>query len=170
MIIAGEYSFSGGKEYIQQQYPYLLDEIYEVIRNVDARQHRTKESKEVRRNYQMLYSPSSLNTAFKTEFGTRGWINRRVSCEYPTKFYTPGYQTNVKMNGSFRDMDFVKEKLGVEVQFGKYSGSQPSEVHFSGLFLVGKVYAYLSSLGKAIFVHGVRCVCENADFQKFRTY
>lgn len=25
------------------------------------------------------------------------------------------------MDGSFRDMDFVKEKLGIEVQFGKYS-------------------------------------------------
>ncbi|BAZ38699.1 hypothetical protein NIES4101_46400 [Calothrix sp. NIES-4101] len=121
MIIAGEYSFNGGKEYIQQQYPCLLDEIYEVIGNVDARQHRTKESKEARRNYQMLYSPPSLNKAFKIGFGTRGWINRRVRCEYPTKFYTPGYQTNVKMDGSFRDMDFVKEKLGVEVQFGKYS-------------------------------------------------
>ncbi|NJL62356.1 MAG: restriction endonuclease [Methylacidiphilales bacterium] len=121
MIIAGEYSFNGGKEYIQQYYPHLLSEIYEVIGNVDARQHKTKESKEARRSYQMLYSPPSLNKAFKTGFGTRGWVNRRVRCDYPTQFYTPGYQTSVKMDGSFRDMDFVKEKLGVEVQFGKYS-------------------------------------------------
>lgn len=121
MIIAGQYSFNGGKEYIQQHYSHLLTEVCEVIATVNASQHKTKESKEARRNYQMLYSPSSLNQAFKNEFKARSWVNRRVRCEYPTQFYTPEYQTRVKMDGSFRDMDFVKEKLGIEVQFGKYS-------------------------------------------------
>lgn len=121
MIIAGEYSFNGGKTYIEKHYPHLLAEIREVIASVDASQHKTKESKEARRGYQMLYSPLSLNRAFKHEFGSRGWANRRVHCEYPTQFYTPEYQTRVKMEGSFRDMDFVKEQLGIEVQFGKYS-------------------------------------------------
>lgn len=61
MIIAAEYSFNGGKEYIQEHYSHLLTEIYEVIAIVDASQHKTKESKEARRSYKMLYSPSSLN-------------------------------------------------------------------------------------------------------------
>ena len=33
------------------------------------------------------------------------------------KDYTPPYLNK----GAFREMDFVKDKLGVEVQFGKYS-------------------------------------------------
>lgn len=121
MIIAAEYSFNDGKKYIEHHYPQLIAEIRTVIANVDASQHKTKQSKESRRGYRMLYSPPSLNRAFKQEFGDRGWINRRVHCDYPTQFYTPEYQTRVQMAGSFRDMDFVKEQLGVEVQFGKYS-------------------------------------------------
>lgn len=33
----------------------------------------------------------------------------------------PGYSPKSLHKGAFREMDFVKEKLGVEVQFGKYS-------------------------------------------------
>ncbi|BAZ15375.1 hypothetical protein NIES4071_72470 [Calothrix sp. NIES-4071] len=70
MIIAGEYSFNGGKEYIQKHYSHLLTEICEVIAAVNASQHKTKESKEARRGYQMLYSPSSLNQAVNKKIHT----------------------------------------------------------------------------------------------------
>ncbi|BDA67290.1 hypothetical protein RIVM261_026470 [Rivularia sp. IAM M-261] len=113
MIIAGEYSFNGGKEYIKNHYSHLLTEIREVIAAVNASQYKNKQSERA--------SLSSLNQAFKNEFKARSWVNRRVRCEYPTQFYKPEYQTRVKMDGSFRDMDFVKEKLGIEVQFGKDS-------------------------------------------------
>lgn len=48
-------------------------------------------------------------------------MNRRVDCQYSTEYYTPEYAATVTENVGFRDMDFLKEKLGVEVQFGKYS-------------------------------------------------
>ena len=51
----------------------------------------------------------------------QGWSNYRVDCEYSSKYYTPEYASTVTDNSGFRDMDFLKEKLGVEVQFGKYS-------------------------------------------------
>jgi hypothetical protein len=44
-----------------------------------------------------------------------------VKCNYPTQFYTAGYQPKDLRKGAFREMDFVKQKLGLEVQFGKYS-------------------------------------------------
>ena len=35
--------------------------------------------------------------------------------------YEHGYKAQAMNKGAFREMDFVKEKLGVEVQFGKYA-------------------------------------------------
>jgi hypothetical protein len=69
----------------------------------------------------VLFSPSLLNKAFKREFDKRSWQVRRVFCEYPTQYYTKGYRAKAMDAGAFREMDFVKEKLGIEVQFGKYA-------------------------------------------------
>ncbi|MHB1156791.1 MAG: BglII/BstYI family type II restriction endonuclease [Phycisphaerales bacterium] len=79
-----------------------------------------------RRAYQYLFSnplfsPSKLNKCFKTQFEPNGWTSPRVPCDYPTTFYTEGYKPKKLRKGAFREMDFIKRKLGVEVQFGKYS-------------------------------------------------
>lgn len=50
-----------------------------------------------------------------------GWESVRVACDYPTQYYTKNYKPKGLRKGAFREMDFVKRKLGVEVQFGKYS-------------------------------------------------
>ncbi len=70
---------------------------------------------------QMLYSPKSINAAFKVAFADRGWQPVRVACGYPTQYYAKDYTPREMSKGTFREMDFVKEKLGVEVQFGKYA-------------------------------------------------
>ena len=121
MIIAAKYSFNGGQEEVARRFPNLLLEVETVIKAIDASQHKTKESREKTMPGQMLFSPMSLNSAFKVEFGARGWINRRVSCTYPTTFYVADYKIRSKNKGAFRDMDFVKDELGIEVQFGKYA-------------------------------------------------
>lgn len=121
MRLAGVYSFNGGKEAVTERYPKLLVEINDVIKAVDATQLKTKESAEVKMVGRMLYDPTSLNNRFKLEFKQRGWRPVRVKCDYPTNYYTEDYQVRQKLRGAFREMDFVKEKLGIEVQFGKYS-------------------------------------------------
>jgi hypothetical protein len=68
----------------------------------------------------MLYSPSSLNKAFSRGFAAKGWKPKREPSEYPTTFYVPDYTPRV-VKGASRSMDFVKNKVGIEVQFGKYS-------------------------------------------------
>ncbi len=68
-----------------------------------------------------LYAPRLLNAAFKKAFLSRGWEPRKVLCDYPTHYYRSSYEPLPLNKGAFREMDFVKEKLGVEVQFGKYS-------------------------------------------------
>lgn len=124
MRIAGMYSFNKGKEVITQQHRSELEEVLQVIEAVDAENCKTKISKEKTMRDRMLYSPPALNHAFKEQFTSRDWVNHKVIAEYSKEYYVPGYTPRVR-NGResapFRDMDFVKNKLGVEVQFGKYS-------------------------------------------------
>ena len=121
MKLAGVYSFNHGKEFVSERYPHLLVEINDVIKAVDASLCKTKASKEKTKSYRMLFNPKALNRAFKVEFGRRDWKSIRVRCDYPTTYYLDDYKIRQKLRGAFREMDFVKEKLGIEVQFGKYS-------------------------------------------------
>jgi hypothetical protein len=121
MKIAGEYSFNGGREAVRKNYPKLLAEIRDVIESVDAHVCKTKESEEKTMPGKILFSPMALNNQFKTSFSKKQWDSVRVPCDYPTQYYVKGYQPKPLRKGAFREMDFVKQKLGVEIQFGKYS-------------------------------------------------
>lgn len=121
MIIAAKYSFNGGEQAAETKYPHLLRELEGVIALVDASQYKTKESREARRNFAMLYDPKALNAAVRERWADAGWQSHRVQCEHPTEYYVPGYTPRGGTRGAYREMDFVKEKPGLEVQFGKYS-------------------------------------------------
>ncbi len=121
MIIAGEYSFNGGVEAIAERYARLRQEVEEIIHSVAAPRHRTKKSKEITMPGRMLFSPVNLNKTFKKEFGKLGWQTCRVKCDYPTEYYTTDYKPAELNRGAFREMDFLKDRLGIEVQFGKYA-------------------------------------------------
>ena len=121
MNIAGIYSFNGGGEIIEAKYGAELQEIERAITSVNDDLHRTKTSKEKTMPGRKLYSPTSLNKAFKREFLARGWEKFKVECEYPTEYFLPGYEPEVPVKRAFREMDFVKNRVGVEVQFRKYA-------------------------------------------------
>lgn len=121
MIIAGIYSFNGGQEFVQKHFAAELTEVKNVIAHIDSPLHKVKTSKEKTMPGKTLYSPRSLNHAFSQEFLPLGWQNYRVKCDYPDEYYVNGYSSSTSSAGAFRDMDFVKNKLGVEVQFGKYA-------------------------------------------------
>jgi hypothetical protein len=106
----------------QSDTPDLLTEVNEAIKTIDSSKHKTKVSKEKTMPGQMLFSPVSLNNAFKSAFARyEGWHTVRVPCDYPTDYYAKDYKPHKLNKGSFREMDFVKKRLGIEVQFGKYS-------------------------------------------------
>jgi len=121
MIIAGVYSFNSGKEVIEANCPTELQEVEQIITAVDSMQCKTKTSREKTMPGRTLYSPRALNKAFKREFESRGWRKHKVRCEYPAEYYVPGYIPNASSKGAFREVDFVKNRVGVEVQFGKYA-------------------------------------------------
>jgi hypothetical protein len=107
MIIAGVYSFNRGKEVIESQLDSELQEVRGVIAAVDSQAHKGK--------------PGLLKKAFRKEFEARQWQTYRVRCQYPTEYYVPGYTPTASTRGAFRAMDFLKNRVGIEVQFGKYS-------------------------------------------------
>ena len=122
MRIAGIYSFNNGQQEVQESYPELMGEIRQVIRSIDASQYRTKKSREKTMLGKMLFSPVEINNAFKSAFAMiGGWHPVRVPCSYPKEYYVSEYEPKALHKGAFREMDFVKDDLGVEVQFGKYA-------------------------------------------------
>lgn len=121
MRVVARFSFAGGQEVIEASYANELREIYSAISNIDAEACKTKISKEKTMQDRLLYSPRDLNNCFKRELNPLNWWNIKVPCDYSAfGTYEEGYEIPT-VEGAFRDMDFVKNKLGVEVQFGKYS-------------------------------------------------
>jgi hypothetical protein len=121
MRLLAKYSFANGEKFISERFSGLLAEVEEAIGKVDAAASLTKESKEKTMVGKMLFSPISLNEEFKKHLNPLGWKHVKERCTYSTKYYIGGYQPGEKKIYPYRDMDFVKDKLGVEVQFGKYS-------------------------------------------------
>ena len=122
MKIAGEYSFANGADVVKNHYGHLLEEIRVAISAIDAEAHRTKVSKEITMSDRMLFSPTDLNKSFKALLEPKGWHHHKEDCEYSAEYYVNGFQpVSTPSRRPFRDMDFVKDRLGVEVQFGKYA-------------------------------------------------
>ncbi|EIJ43182.1 Restriction endonuclease BglII [Beggiatoa alba B18LD] len=121
MIIAAEYSFNQGKEKIEREYSSLLIEIKDVILQVDAVACKNKISEEQTKLDELLFSPKALNTQFKNFFALKKWSNHKIECNYSNDYYINGYVPKSMGKAPYRDMDFLKEKVGVEVQFGKYA-------------------------------------------------
>ena len=121
MKIAGVYSFNDGREIVEAQFAAELREVKQVITAINSEEHKTKTSREKTMPGRKLYSPRTLNKAFKTEFEEQEWYTHRVTCDYSTQYYVDDYQSGNSFSGAFREMDFVKNRVGVEVQFGKYA-------------------------------------------------
>jgi len=114
MEIVAEFSFKNGKEFIEKRHKAELKEIKKLISSVDASPLKTKISKEKTMMGKALYSPIELNKVFMESFKKKGWKTVRI-----------GVETTIPEIGrthrGFREIDAVKKKLGVEVQFGKYA-------------------------------------------------
>ncbi len=121
MRIVAEYSFNNGATSIAKRWQKELDEICEAIAAVDAGKCRTKISREKTMPGKRLNDPKALNKEFKVAFGALDWASCKVKCDYPQQYYRPDFKDRANSRGAFREMDFLKRKLGVEVQFGKYA-------------------------------------------------
>ena len=113
MKIAYEYSHLGGSEILKQRYPAIEDEIYRVIDQVQAR--RVKVSNEKTMKGYALYSPKDMNAQFGRLFNEKGFDEMRDTYTITVP------NSDLQVPGAFKQIDYVKEKVLVEVQFGKYA-------------------------------------------------
>ena len=120
MIIAAIYYFNCNKDTFCK-FSKEINEVQEVIESVNSAQAKTKVSNEKTMLGKEIYSPEKLNLSFKDSFTKRGWTSHRVRCGYSTKHYVKGFAPSSQISGAFREIDFVKKRVGVEVQFGKYA-------------------------------------------------
>ncbi len=113
MKIVYEYSHLGGSEILKVRYPEIDQQIYDVIKNINP--SKTKISKEKTMPGEKLFSPVDMNQQFKDRFSKLKF--REVKDTYTIEI--PSYAK--KIPGAFKQVDFVKDKVFVEVQFGKYA-------------------------------------------------
>lgn len=114
MIKILEYSHLGGSEILQVRFPQINKQINDVIQAVQI-SARTKVSREKTKLGTLLYSPKEMNAAFKSAFRNEGF--QELVDRYTIKL--PEYPREIK--GAFKQVDFAKNSVLVEVQFGKYA-------------------------------------------------
>lgn len=114
MKIIYEYSHLGGKQILQVDYPLILKEVHDAINSITDI-GKNKVSKEKTSHGEMLYSPKELNEAFASQFNSKGFHEIRDKYD----IVIPNYQKVIP--NSYKQIDFVKDRVLVEVQFGKYA-------------------------------------------------
>ena len=136
MKIAQKYSHLNGEEYLIVHRKKLYEEIQEVIVSVDADTFKTKLSQEKTKKGANLFSPVCLNREFERRFQGSNWRESRYS--YYITLNRELMEKSLLMTAkeqrqfliehgekepmySYNQTDFVKEKIAVEVQFGKYA-------------------------------------------------
>ncbi|HCS38738.1 MAG TPA: restriction endonuclease [Anaerolineaceae bacterium] len=134
MKIVEKYSHLNGEEFLMVHNMKIYDEIKDVISKVDASKFLTKESKEKTKVGRTLYNPDAINREFKRLFTEYEWEEVRrdyfISSNYDLvkvleplsyaeqKEYVKEHE--LKLLHSYNQTDFVKEKIAVEIQLGKY--------------------------------------------------
>jgi hypothetical protein len=135
MRIAEIYSHLNGHEFLLVHNKSLWEEVVEVIAQVDAAACKTKVSKEKRMLGELKFSPKAMNACFSSLLKQRHWGESRVSYWVTrterlirqTMTKSPEEQkAEISQAGetpifSYNQTDFVKNRVAVEVQFGKYA-------------------------------------------------
>lgn len=136
MKIAQKYSHLNGEEYLIVHHKNLYKEIIDTIQSIDASKFMTKVSKEKTMTGKMLFSPIELNKAFDEKFNKLGWNESRYQYFITTDqkiltelivlpydkqkefLISKGIKSPIS---SYKQTDFVKNQIAVEIQFGKYA-------------------------------------------------
>lgn len=136
MKITQKYSHLNGEEYLLVHHKKLYEEIINTVDSIDATNFMNKESKEKTMKGKMLFSPIGLNKEFSKKFNAQGWNESRYRYYVTTDFKImqelvvlsyeeqKKYLINIGIKepiSSYKQTDFVKEQIAIEVQFGKYA-------------------------------------------------
>lgn len=154
MRIVKTYSHLNGAEWMKVWRPNLEKEIETAISSINAEECRTKKSKEKTMKGSILFSPKVLNRKFREKLGGQGWGNkrtdfyltedselmRRISSMPAIEQKQTIENEGLEAYDTYNETDFVKEKVAVEVQFGKYfSGSYDCFVKHQFFYSQGQI-------------------------------
>jgi hypothetical protein len=129
------YSHLNGHEWLLVHQPRIWKEIEEAVGKVDASKYKTKISEEKGMKGKHLFSPIELNKRFTAEFRKLGWSESRTSYWVTDEYdlirktlHLTADQQKKEIEGaghraifSFNQTDFVKNRVAIEIQLGKYS-------------------------------------------------
>jgi hypothetical protein len=133
--IAKTYSHLNGLEFLLVHRKKLWREVQGVIEAVDANACKTKVSEEKTMRGKLLFSPKDFNRAFGGLLPGKGWTESRVSywvtaeeklIRHTLQMPAEQQKREIEAAGqtpifSYNQTDFVKARVALEVQFGKYS-------------------------------------------------
>jgi len=115
MKITDIFSHKKGHEIIRENYHIELKEIYDAVENINLSKCLSKISYENSKD-SLLFSPTNLNYQLKKYLFERGWTKPNPKSKKGFK------EPRIKLGGNeFREMDGIKNKVGLEIQFGKYA-------------------------------------------------
>jgi hypothetical protein len=129
------YSHLNGLEYLCYRLPHIWSELDDIIGQVDANACRTKISKKRTKTGKVLFSPIDMNKAFKNLLEAKDWkesrtqyyVTANAKLARETLTLNAEEQKRIIRNAgetahfTYNQTDFVKERIAVEVQFGKYA-------------------------------------------------
>ena len=135
MKIVETYSHLNGLEFLMVHRPKLWKQVKEVVAAVDAKSCKTKVSREVRMKGQLKYSPIEMNQQFSLLLRDKEWKESRVSywvtrsanlIRRTIPLPAEAQKREIEAAGedaifSYNQTDFVRDRVAIEVQFGKYA-------------------------------------------------
>jgi len=134
MLLANSYNHLNAREFLIVNKHHEYQEILDSISRVDANQF-LKLSCDASKLGQIFYSQGNINSALKSLLHRHGWQERRVSYYVTNDEQTTRDIINIHDKeqqkqlitsrgfdcySTFNQIDFQKERIAVEVQFGKY--------------------------------------------------
>ena len=111
MIIRDIYSHNDGEKYINENHKSDYDEIVDAVNSVDISKVLSKITYEKTKS-PLLFSPIELNHQLKNYLSILGWTEKNDSKK---GFIEP--RINFDGEKGFREMDGLKNKVGLEIQF-----------------------------------------------------
>lgn len=123
MQVAQMHSHKGGFALIKRNHTDILDEVYAAVASISALSCLTKISSEqikIRQFGGLVFSPKDINQAFKSYLYPRGWAQWD---DKQNKYRQPRLMLsdNKAVTHRFREMDGIKDNIGLEIQLGKYA-------------------------------------------------
>lgn len=134
MRIANTYSHLNGEEFLLVRKPNLYQEIIDAIETIDANMFTKASSDKTKKGFK-LYDQKKINKEFERLLNPKGWNEKKVQYYVTNNIIVEKQIVNIndkiQQKNEIIDagciplitnnqVDFVKDRVAIEVQFGKY--------------------------------------------------